>query len=178
MTSISELALQTRQSASEVVARHKKKASFRLYAVLAPCLELCERCGRDPAERAELESLFARQPKGERNRRYVEKGSDIYQLVCRFVFCGTNLTNATRYAQALQQATDMQIRSPELEGWLRENGGVNALYFRRPLRYRSSTARTLRLASSITFPRDRDFTLTLRWTNDNAFKVVATDGEP
>lgn len=170
--SISELALLTRQGAGEVVARHKKLASFRLYAILAPCLELCERCERDPSERHELDKLFAEQPKGDRNRHYIEKGSDIYVLVCRFVFAGTNRTNAIRYSQSLREAAKMQISSAEIEAWLRKNGGVNALYFRRPLEAKTSSARTLRLANSIVFPRDGDFTLTLRWSQDNTFKVL------
>lgn len=171
-TSISELALSTRQGAAEVVARHKKLASFRLYAILAPCLELCERCERDPSERAELDRLFAEQPKGDQNRRYIERGSDIYVLVCRFVFAGTNRTNAIRYAQSLREAAKLQIRSSELEAWLRKNGGVNALYFRRPLAAKTSSARTLRLTSSIVFPRDAKFTLVLQWQQDNCFRVL------
>ena len=174
MISVTDLALKARGQASEVVIRHKKRASFQLYSVLAPCLELCERCERDPAERAELERLFAAQPR-EGNRRYVERGSDIYVLVCRFVFAGTDRSNAMRYSQALREAAKLQIRSGELEAWLGKNGGVNALYFRRPLTTRSVSTKTIRLARSITIPRDRGFTVTLLWSQDNTFRVLGLD---
>lgn len=177
MPSVTDLAIQTRQNAADVVARHKKLASYRLYAILAPTLEVCERCERDPKERAEIDRLFAEQPLGDQNRRYVESGSDIYVLVCRFVFAGTNRSNAIRYAQALREAAKLQIGSGELDGWLRKNGGVAALYFRRPLASRTSSTRTLRLDRSITFPRDKPFTITLRWGTDNAFCVVGLEGE-
>lgn len=169
--SVTALAMDARQSAADVVARHKKLASFRLYAVLAPCLEICERCQANPAEMAEIESLFRQQPH-DGNRRYVEAGSDIFVLVCRFVFAGTNRTNAMRYSQCLREAVKLGLTSADLEAWLRQNGGVNALYFRRPLASATSSARTLRLARSITFPRDKPFTLTLQWATDNAFRVL------
>lgn len=170
MTTITELAVRTRKDASEVVQRHKKRASFQLYTVLASCLELCERCDQHPIERIELERLFESQPH-EGNRRYVESGSDIYVLVCRFVFAGTHRTNAIRYSQALREAVKLQIRSGELEQRLRQNGGINALYFRRPLTIESVSTKTLRLARSITVPRGRPFTLTLQWTAENTFQV-------
>jgi hypothetical protein len=171
--SIIDLVQQTRQQAGEVVARHKRHSSFRLYDVLAPCLAICERCERDPDERAEIDRLFAEQPKVGQNRRYVEKGSDIYQLVCRYVFAGTYLTNATRYAQALREAAKMQIRSADLATWLRHNGGVNALYFRRPLAALAVEMKTLRLTEPVRVQRHKAFSLTLRWQPDNTFKVLA-----
>lgn len=177
MTSVTDLALQTRQNAADVVARHKKLASYRLYAILAPTMEVCERCERNPQERAEIDRLFASQPRGDQNRRYVERGSDIYVLVCRFVFAGTNRSNAIRYAQALREAAKLQIGSGELDEWLRKNGGVAALYFRRPLESRSSSTRTLRLDRSITFPRDKMFVITLQWGTENAFRVIELEGE-
>lgn len=169
--SISNLARQTREDAEEVTQRHKKLSSFRLYAVLAPCMELCERCERDPAERAELDRLFAEQPK-EGNRRYVEKGSNIYQAVCRYVFHNTDGTNTNRYAQALNEAAKLQISSRDLEDWLKENGGVNALYFRRPLSVRVTELKVLRLNRSVTFSRDTPLRLVLQWQTDNTFKII------
>jgi hypothetical protein len=172
---IATFAIQTRDRASNIVARQgQKKTSFELYAVLAPCLELCERCLRDPAEQAALDRLFADQPKGKRNRHYVEKGSDIYLHVARFVFCDgeRNRNNAWRYSVALREAAKSQIGSEDLAAWLKDNGGVNALYFKRPLDIVHVTTKALRLARPITYPRDRPFTLTLRWTRDNAFDVL------
>lgn len=169
---IADLALQTRAAAADVVVRHKKHASFQLYSVLSPCLELCERCELDPAERAILDRLFADQPKGDRNRKYVEKGSDIYVLVCRFVFTSTDYTNAMRYAHCLREASKAQISSAELVAWLKTNGGVNALYFRRPLTAQSVSMKTLHLSSPVMVSRTTEFTLQLRWNSDNTFAAV------
>ena len=67
IVTISELAMQAKADAALVVDRHvnpsQKKASLALYGVLGSCMLLCERCERDPAERAELDRLFAEQPK-------------------------------------------------------------------------------------------------------------------
>lgn len=167
---IVDLARRVRTQADEVVIRHKKLSSFRLYAILAPCLELCERCERDPGERDELHALFMTQPH-DGNRRYVERGSDIYTLVCRYVFNGTSGTNVWRYACALREAAKLQIGSATIEGWMRDNGGINALFFRRPIEMRTTCAKSLRLDRAVAMPRDCAFTLTLRWRQDNTFKV-------
>jgi hypothetical protein len=174
MTDIITLAMRARRDAGLVVDRHtnpsQKAASLALYGVMATCMELCERCDRDPAEQAQLERLFGEQPRSG-NRRYVEKGSDIYVLVCRFVFTETDRTNAMRYASALREAGKMQIASSQLSDWMKENGGVNALYFRRPLDTRQVKTKCLRLAKQIQFSRDTPLSLTLRWRDDNTFDV-------
>lgn len=176
MTPIVDLALQARRDAAAVVDRHvnpsQKQASLALYDVMASYMELCERCGRDPDERAELERLFAGQPRPG-NRRYIEKASDIYVLVCRFVFTETDRTNAMRYACALREAGRRQIGSTGMANWLRQNGGVNALYFSRPLGARIVGTKTLHLHDRISFSRDAPFTLTLQWRTDNRFDVIA-----
>lgn len=175
MTNITQLAIQARRDAALVIDRHtnpsQKAASLALYGVLASCMELSERCHRDPAERAELEKLFGEQPKAG-NRRYVEKTSDVFVLVCRFVFTETDRTNAMRYASALRQAAELQIASSDLLDWMKANGGVNALYFRRPLDARNIKTKCLRLAEQIEFSRDEPFTLTLSWRNDNTFAIL------
>lgn len=172
---IRELALSARSKAASVVDRHvnpsQKQASLSLYGVMASCLELCERCRWNPDEQAELERLFAEQPKTG-NRRYVEKGSDIYVLVCRFVFTETDRTNAMRYASALREATKLQLTSGSLFEHLQNNGGINSLYFRRPLDARRVKTKTLQLAHQIEFSRDEPLRLTLRWRSDNRFEVV------
>jgi hypothetical protein len=171
--SISDLVMQTREQAEEITARHKKLSSFRLYAVLAPVMEVCERAGRDPSERAQLEKLLSTQPH-EGNRRFVEKGSDIYTVVCRYVFHSSgNRANLYRYAEALRQAAAIQVGSSILAHWLRHNGGINALYFRRDAVRKPARLKVLRLLETIEFPRDRPFKLTLEWTDQNAFKVHA-----
>lgn len=173
--SIIDLAIKARRDAALVIDRHtnpsQKQASLALYGVLASCMELCERCDRDPVEQGQLEQMFKEQPRTG-NRRYVEKSSDIYQLVCRFVFTDTDRTNAARYAAALREAGKLQIRSGELFDWMKTKGGVNALYFRRPLDERSIKTKCLRLAEQIEFSRDKPFTLTLKWQTDNSFALV------
>lgn len=175
MTDILAMAMKARKDASLVVDRHtnpsQKAASVALYGVLASCLELCERCDRAPEDRAAMERLFNEQPKIG-NRRYVEKGSDIYVFVCRFVFTETDRTNAIRYASALREAAKMQINSSDLFDHLKNNGGVNSLYFRRPLDTRLVKTKCLRLAEQIEFSRDQPFTITLMWQDDNSFAIV------
>lgn len=160
-----------RSAAGEVTVRHKKHASYRLYSVLSKCMSVIEKCERDPAEYHAVEQAFIAQPH-DGNRRFVEKGErQIFILVCRYVFDGTNRANSIRYAQALEQAAKLQINSGKLETWMRDNGGVNALYYRRKLKPMAS-AKTLRLDKSIEFPRDKPFTLTLEWSEGNVFKVI------
>ncbi|MGR9056032.1 hypothetical protein ACU8NH_09000 [Rhizobium leguminosarum] len=172
---IVQLAIKAKRDAALVVDRHtnpsQKAASLALYDVMASCMELCERCELDSAEQTALECLFKEQPKTG-NRRYVEKGSDIYVMVCRFVFTETDRTNAMRYASALREASKLQLSSENLSDWMRGNGGVNALYFRRPLDARRVKTKCLRLAEQIEFSRDEPFTLTLRWQDDNTFAVI------
>jgi hypothetical protein len=180
MSDIIRLAMQARDSATLVVDRHtnpnQKAASLALYEVMARCMELCERCDRDPAERAELEKLFAEQPKNGK-RRYVEKGSDIYVFVCRYVFTDTDRTNAIRYAAALREASKMQISSADLAEHMKSRGGINALYFRRPLDARLVKTKCIRLAETITFSRDAPLTLRLSWRDDNSFVVLEQKGQ-
>jgi hypothetical protein len=172
MSTITELAKAVRCAADDVTSRHKKLASFRLYGVLADVMEVCERAERDPAEKAELDALLREQPH-DGNRRFVEKGSDTYTLVCRYVFHGSpNRSNLYRYAEALRQAAAIQLRSDTLAAWLKTSGGVNGLYFRREVVKKPARLRVLRLLSPIEFPRDRPFMITLEWTDQNAFKVI------
>lgn len=176
MSSVTELAMKARDSAALVVDRHvnpsQKAASLALYRVMADCKALCERCEANREDMAELQRLFAQQPKAG-NRRYVEKGSDVYVYVCRYVFTETDRTNAMRYAAALREASKLQVSSGDLFEWMKKNGGVNALYFRRPLDARSVKTKCLRLAEQIEISRDKEFTLTLKWRDDNSFEVIA-----
>lgn len=164
-----------RASADDVVKRHGvKNASLKLYDVLAQCLSVVERCNESVVDYEELVLLFKQMPPDDGNkRRYIEQDSDAYQLVCRYVFAGSSLSNCTRYAQALREAGKLRISSFELKPWLRRNGGVVALYFRRPLDARSSTTKAFHLRASIAYPRDKDFSVTLRWNKEwGVFNVV------
>jgi hypothetical protein len=153
----------------------KRHSSFELYDLLQKCMALAIRC-RDPREFEALENAIREQP-SEGKGRWVLRTSDEYLLVCRYVFPRSGhgkgeLSNASRYASCLRQAAQRQIRSSELAAWLRENGGINALFLRRPLKRRSVCTKVLHLTESIEVPKDREFTLTLRRTPENTFEVI------
>lgn len=174
MTDIIRLAMKARADAVLVVDRHtnpsQKAASLALYNVMGTCMELCERC-TDPEEKQRLHALFLEQPKTG-NRRFVEKGSDIFVLVCRYVFTETDRTNAMRYASALREASKLNLSSADLPEHMKKNGGVNALYFRRPLNACRVKTKCLRLSTTIDFSRDKPFMMILRWRDDNTFEVI------
>jgi alkanesulfonate monooxygenase SsuD/methylene tetrahydromethanopterin reductase-like flavin-dependent oxidoreductase (luciferase family) len=178
MSEIYKAMLQARENAAIVSRWHttpgKTKASLTLYKVLAECKQLCERCETSPQDKAEVDRMFAEQPKAG-NRRYVEKGSDVYVLICRFVFAETDRTNAMRYAAALREAAKMDIPGARLSDWMKTNGGINALYFRRPLDAREVKTKALRLDQQITISRDKPFVLTLQWQPDNTFTVIGQE---
>jgi hypothetical protein len=169
---IEALAFETKEDAASIVLRHKKHASFKLYDVLAPCLEMCERCDASTDERETLNAFLAESIMVEGKKRYVERKSDIYTRVCRYVFSTSNYTNICRYAHCLREAVKLDIKSPDIAKYMRENGGVNGLYFRRPINLAIVRTSTFRLTKPVEIYRDREFTLTLRWTKENRFEVI------
>lgn len=158
----------------------KRHSSFALYDLLAKCMALTERCHRNPQDRKELDSLLRLQPRVG-NRRYIEKGSDEYTLVCRFVFAQdrgrAEHSNSSRYAAALRQAAERQIGSADLADVLRNKGGINALFLRRPLDRTDIKTKCLHLARTIEAPKGKPFTLTLRRLPDNTFDVLTNSFE-
>jgi len=155
----------------------KRHSSFELYNLLAQCMALAERCEAGN-EYGELRSLVAKRPKQGRNRTYVERGSDSFILVCRFVFgdlktSAAQRSNASRYAHCLRQAQKCGIASGQLAQHLAHNGGVNALFLVRPLMRTNVTTKCLNLTESVTVPKDRPVTLTLQRTDDNRFRVLS-----
>lgn len=175
--SIIELAHECREAAETVLRRHQKLASFDLYRVLAKCMELCDACRSSNTAQDELRGLIAAAaPTG--NRVYVEHGSDEFTLCCRYVFHGdTSRANVCRYAHALREARKLGLTPGELFAWLAGNGGVNALYLRRPLTAATASAKVLRLDRSVTFPKNGRFVLVLERGADNVFTVHACDAE-
>jgi hypothetical protein len=160
--SIIDSARAARSSAEQIVSRHKPGAQASLRAVLADCLLLCERCNRDPEERAALDDLFREDAKASSGRRYVEHGTDIYLRVCRFVFDRDSSRQASwRYANALRGAADSQVRSGDFASWCKANGGVAAIS--RQL-FADGVTRTsvLRLDRLVVVPRGGEFALRLR----------------
>ncbi len=157
------------------IARHKKHADIHLYHVLKDCLEICEVCLRDRAEEAALDRLLAGLPtRPGKNRCYVEKGSDIYQKVCRYMFhAEEHPANTNRYAITLREAAARQIGSATLVQALKTGGGINALYLQRPLERDVVSTKCLRLDRQITHRKSERFTLVLKRRPDNSYEVLA-----
>ncbi|MGL4396602.1 MAG: hypothetical protein ACRCS9_08700 [Hyphomicrobium sp.] len=138
-------------------------------------MKLAERCAAKTAFE-EIRGLVVQQP-NDGKRRYVERGSDEYILVCRFVFDGlktaaADRSNASRYAHCLRQAAKKGLKSAELAKHLSENGGVNALFLRRPLEATTVTTKSLSLTKAITVTKGETFTLELRRRKDNFYDVL------
>jgi hypothetical protein len=150
----------------------KRYSDLTLYRILSGVLELCE---ANPIEQEELRRAYADKPLPEgKNRTYVEKGSDIYQLACRYIFHGAeHRANVNRYAIALRRATERQLRSHDLIAWLAGNGGINALYVTRPLDREVVKTKCLRLDVPITVTKGQEFTLRLIRTPENSYRVLS-----
>jgi hypothetical protein len=167
-------AIRKRASDGGMPVRRKDR---QLYGVLADCLTLCEDVEREgllpELRRAVRVSVDIRgQGNAGKGRRYVETGSDVFILVSRFALEGHDNRNSFyRYASTLREAAKRQIRGADLEEWLSSNGGVKALYLSRPVVTKSYCLRTIHLRDSIEYPRNRSFTITLRWDGQGAFFV-------
>lgn len=149
----------------------KRYSDLTLYRILSGALELCE---ANPIEQDELRRAYAAKPRPDgENRTYVEKGSDIYQLACRYIFHGVeHHANVNRYAIALRRAAERQIRGQDLTEWLVRNGGINALYVTRPLGKTTVKTKCLHLDVPITVTKDQEFTLRLIRTPENKYRVL------
>lgn len=177
---VSEEAADLRRTA-EAGPVGKRQTSFELYELLAGCMALAERC-ESGGENAEMRALVAQQPTTG-NRRYVERGSDAFSLVCRYVFHDiksprAERSNGCRYAHCLRQAKKAGLNSATLVTHLRENGGINALFLVRPLTADSVTTRNIYLTSAVTLPKAGSATLRIRRCADNRFDVLAVEVAP
>lgn len=155
----------------------KRKSSFELYAILADCLALAERCIADPAEFEMMRRAVRQQPSACGGRRYIERQSDAYQVVCRFIWHDMRSSraegsNACRYAACLREAAKHGRTSDDLAGHLQSNGGINALFMRRPLNGTSVSTRCLHLSGPITITKGVPFTLHLVRRSDNIYEVL------
>lgn len=157
------------------MSRHKKHSDMQLYNVLADCMELTEVCLRDPQEYAVMDDLIKKLPVIEgKNRHYVERGSDIYQRVCRFVFHGEeNTANTNRYAHCLREAARQGVMARTLIEEL-SKGGVNKFYLKRPSQDREVDVSTkcLRLSKTITHARSAPIVLTLKRNDEGFYDVI------
>ena len=165
-----------------------RRKDRQLYGVLAECLGICQDVIRDKAEGqlrdAVRVSVDERNPeiwgKGRaagnagRGKRYAERTSDAYVLVCRFVLEGSeNYATRSRYAAALREAAKRQIAPDDLVNWLASNGGVRALYLRRPNVKPVMSSKTLYLNSPVTFRAGEAFTVTLQYDGIGGFHVIS-----
>ena len=150
----------------------RRGANQELYNALILALQASELCISDINQDIALGKAVAELPKGNKNRQYVEKGSDVYQRVCRYIFWGEDHTaNINRYAIALREAGKQNIRSFELLNYLK-NGGVNQFYLKRPLSNDTISTRCIRLNKQITHNKSNDFTLILKRKDDNTYEVI------
>jgi hypothetical protein len=162
-----------RTPAIDIVGRHKKHADRELYAVLASGLEIVEIVEADPVEAAVLDDLVKQRFKGDNKRRYVNRGSDVYQRVCRLLFHGEEHTaNVNRYAICLRQAHDHGVRSVGLVGELLTKGGVNRFYLTRPHLTDRISTRCIRLDRAVEHAKDGEIVLKLRRLPDNTYEVL------
>lgn len=156
-----------------IVGRHKKHADVSLYRTLADCLEIAEACLADPAELAVLNGRIGELARASNRRLYVEKASDVFQRVCRYVFHGEEHTaNTNRYAISLREAHASGVRSGQLVQSLINLGGINKFYLGRKNEIESVSAKALRLDRPITHRKDEEIALRLRRLPDNTYEVI------
>ncbi len=165
-----------RSPVNQLVQRHKKHADTQLYRVLADCMEIAEICLDDASEYEVLNTLIKRLPLIEgKTRQYVEKSSDIYQRVCRFMFHGEEHTaNTNRYAHCLREAAKHGVKSAKLVGEL-SSGGINKFFLRRQSqnREREISTKCLRLDRAITHYKSGFITLTLKRDAEGVYKILS-----
>lgn len=170
-----------KQRAAFFISQRRK--DIDLYEVLADCMALCERA-RDTGELKRLQDDFlARErararERGRRRRTYFERDADEYLIVGRYVF-EPEVSRAAcwRYTATMREAAKRQISPANLVTWLREQGGINALFATRPVAARTAKTKTLHLTSAVTVPKDAPFTLTLQREPNGFFRVVEPSNE-
>lgn len=164
-------------AARALMPMRKRGHNGELYDALVLALRASELCIADINQDIELGRVIASLPRGDKNRQYVERGSDAYQRVCRYVFFGEEHTaNINRYAIALREAGKQGVTSSTLRKRL-QNGGVNQFYLKRPLHRQVISTRCIRLDRQITHNKFKSFTLELKRNDDNSYSVVSSSLE-
>lgn len=151
-----------------------RRKDRQLYGVLAECLAVCEEAIRDN-QFAELKENITKETgaKHGTGSTRVKPTSDIYNLVCRYVFGGRqDYSSLGKYAQTIREAANRQISSSKLEQWLCDNGGARALYLTIKTPNPGMTRVTLNLNEPITFPKDANFSIVLKYDGKGFFDVV------
>jgi hypothetical protein len=182
MSAISKLLEQARERALNGGFPIRRKDGA-LYALLAECLAICEEVIStnmfEELRRLAVVSVNHRQPRGTvtraesnngRGHNYVEKNSDAFILVSRYVLSGSDERNSSyRYATTLREAYRRNIPSDQLKDWLTENGGVQALFLTRLVNAKSARAKTLHLTEAIDYPKTGEFVLILEYNGRGHF---------
>lgn len=160
----------TKHRANFFVKRRRK--DIELYSILAECLHVCEQAQLD-GKTEELVEALKRKPREGRNRVYIEKSSDIFLVVGRYVFePELNRDACWRYTAVMREAHKRQINSRDLVKYLDENGGMNALFQNRSRDRMDGTVKTLFLNSGVTVSVGVPFNLRLVRKNDGSFDVL------
>jgi hypothetical protein len=171
-TNVHDRLVSLRTRAAFFVAMRRKDVA--LYDVIADCLAVCEDCLRNGTV-SDMRNIATSQAALDgRNRSYFESSADIYLIIGRHVFEGTDKRRdaAWRYTATMREAAKAGIASTDLAKWLRENGGINALFRSRTVQSRTSRTKTLHLSSQIEVPKDAPFTITLQRRSDGVFDVI------
>lgn len=154
----------------------QRRKDTELYAMIADCMSICEDALALGITAQIKEDVISKSSGNKKGRVYFEHDSDIYLIVGRHVFSDSGQSRKSakewRYIASMREAAKRGYSSSEIEGWLRSNGGINALFMGRPNAFKSKTRKTLHLNSSVTFPISGEFTLTLRMDNRGFFDVV------
>jgi hypothetical protein len=150
----------------------RRGANAELYSALVLALQASELCLADIEQDLALGKAVAELPRGNKNRQYVERRSDAYQRVCRYIFFGDEHTaNINRYAIALREAGKQGVRSKDLLKYLNK-GGVNQFYLKRPLHSDTISTRCIRLDCAIVHEKTAVVTLVLQRNDDNSYAVL------
>jgi len=164
-----------KQRAAFFISQRRK--DIDLYDVLADCMALCERA-RDTGELKRLQDDFLARERAGGRRAYFERNADEYLIVGRYVFePEVNRAACWRYTATMREAAKRQISPANLVAWLREQGGINALFRTRPVAARTAKTKTLHLTTAVTVPKDAPFTLTLQREPNGFFRVVEPPNE-
>ena len=147
-----------------------RRTDAALYAVLSEIKAICEDITAAKAE-DDLRAVYA--AKATNRRKYLETGSDVHVIACRYVLEDDDTRNSVyRYAIALREAAKRQIGAQDLAEWLRASGGVNALYKARETAFRVRTTKTLHLTSPVEVVPGVALALTVMRRPDGFFDLV------
>jgi hypothetical protein len=165
-----------RDKLKSIVPIKKRGANLHLYRALVATMQICEICQSDEKELVVLNlRLNELSPLPGHNRIYVEKKSDLYQRVSRFVFYGDEHTaNINRYAIAVRRAHQQGIKSDMFFDDLNK-GGVNKYFITRPLSNHFISTKCIRLDSPITHEKQKEITLRLVRLPENVYKVLSIE---